>query len=173
MQAKKTKSGRSKPRKKIAIKKPNLLDNMLASSSAIRKLEAKNNALLLRVRFDTSDSGVVSQLYTHLVLSWALVPNIVEQKVAYEQLTKGVLLLKNCAVGIKLEPEDFDRLCDIFQFSYEILSHSTVREIVKTCTAIKTGKLQIEFDFSQYDEPCVPDSALSNQDNSICPVSGQ
>lgn len=161
MPAKKNKNKRNKPRKPIALKKPNLLDNMLASASAVRNLESKNNDLLLRVRFGTADAFVASQLYTHLALCWALVPNIVEQKAAYDQLTKGVLLLKNCAVGIKLEPQDFDRLCDIFQFSYEILSHSTVREIVETCSALKTGRLKINFDLSQCEdeEPFAADPA--------------
>ena len=148
----KKKTKRNKPRKPIALKKPNLLDNMLASSSAIRNLESKNNALLLRVRFGTADAFVASQLYTHLALCWALVPHIVEQKEAYELLAKGDRFLQACSASIKLEPENFDRLCDIFRFSYEILSHSTVREIVDTCKALKSGELQV--DFSHCDEPC-------------------
>ena len=120
---------------------------MACSEASVRRLEARNNELLLRLYFKSATTHDASELYTHLALCWLLVPNINEQREAYELLARGVVFLVEYSKTQKLDQEEFDALTDIFKFSLDIVRRSTVDEVVKNADALKSGKMTVAFQF--------------------------
>ena len=145
----KSKSKRSTKTTKSAavIRAPRILEKLPPTESSIKRLVAANNGHLLRVRYGSATRQEASELYTHLALCWTLVPHINEQTEAYDRLARGVLFLEAYAKTGSIDSEDFSSLCNIFDFSYDIMRNSTIEEIASNCASIKAGKLKVSFHF--------------------------
>ena len=143
----KSKSKRSArtTRSAAVIRAPRILEKLPPTESSIKRLEAANNSLLLRIRYGSATRRDASELYTHLALCWTLVPHINEQYEAYERLARGVLLLEAYARTGNIDSAEFSSLCNIFDFSYDIMRNSTIDEIASNCASIKSGKLKVNF----------------------------
>ena len=140
------------------IRTPRILEKLPPTESSIKRLETANNGLLLRIRYGSATRRDAAELYTHLALCWTLVPHINEQYEAYERLARGVLFLETYAKTGGIDSEDFSSLCNIFDFSYDIMRNSTIEEIASNCASIKSGKLKINFRF-----PDMPELVESGQ----------
>ena len=134
-------------RSAAVIRAARILEKLPPTESSIKRLIAANNGHLLRVRYGSATRQEASELYTHLALCWTLVPHINEQYEAYERLARGVLFLEAYAKTGSIDSEDFSYLCNIFDFSYDIMRNSTIEEIASNCASIKSGKLKVNFRF--------------------------
>ena len=125
----KSKSKRSArtTRSAAVIRAPRILEKLPPTESSIKRLEAANNSLLLRIRYGSATRRDASELYTHLALCWTLVPHINEQYEAYERLARGVLFLEAYAFKAALH---YTRL----RLTRDILKYSLHGNVGPVCT---------------------------------------